>query len=1269
MKFLNDIQALQVSEDLSTEMALMLVDNVVKKRNLGNTYLKSVVLNLPNIFNPVTGTATPAANTLTYSLQNQTAKNFFAAPILSNGTPSFRPMTFADISDFYTAVDKSQLNYWTLSGANVYRSTGKVFVGSSGDYGLYNFQVTGDSYFAGGIMSSQGGTAALPKITLSGYTNTGIYTPAANSWGVSTNGVHALVVNASQFVGINNTNPLTRLHVTDSGAYHIRIERTGVGASLIGMSAQTSNSTGDMLFDMTQASQGYAFRTRNGANDILNSFSINRDGDVGIGTFIPLLTLDARVPSQYSRPSIGGVSADSTRWGYSLNPINASTSYDLVRSSNIGFRIAKETALGGGTFTTELSINTSGYVGIGINTITGSAGAYYLQVGGDIYGSTLTGSTVLLKTVNGVITRAVDGTDYYSPATISNANYWTLLSGNVYRATGYVGIGISNPESDLHLYSVAPILSVTSNNGGSGLRINILGSTAIAYRTQVNGVTIFQQDVSGSVGIAATSLLGVGFKNSRAITGGSSGYSYANISDGVIQSDVTGAAWYYRTQASTQSASFTMPSLLHFHAAQGTIGVGSSITTQAAFYADASLIGAFLNYGFWGNIASGANRWNLYMSGTALNYLAGDTLIGSNATAGSYKLQVFGQSYFRNLTTNGEIARFIDITDGSFMAPHNWGIAFNRSTSYLRPTTNDDKTLVIGSSDANLRWSNLYLGTVTLILPNYLNYKLLKTNTGGVLVEATATDVVALLGTGYYIQNQNTVTQSAVFWISGNGSAGSFTAKSSTPSTGNVSLIAGNITNSGYLEIRNTANLRLGYIGFSAVDLTYVAENSANHVFVGGEVIIGSSTVSGTKVLQVNGGIRQNDVISGLLYANAQGEFTTATAVNIAATLGAGNYIQNQYTAAQGANAWISGTFRSDNVIISSRKGYFGTYVGTEVQGLWSIGAAYLIDTTANNFGYHYGLVYSHTNAGTALPDGSTIKNAITGWGHQILFTNNGIVTSGISLTLGSTWQLGQAVFGNYAATLYGSTSYSFISPSGVSYLANNLTLGKTGTGGILRFIRPTDGVDAAAIGFIDNSTLNITSYGGSGIISFTTSSTEKARITANGKFLIGTVSENSFKVRIDAGSAANDGLHINGHLTVTGNAIIEGYFQGTTSDRRLKSDFKTISVIDKIDHIGVYSYRHKNFTTGRLIGSVAQELQKFFPELITTDSNGFLRVNEYGYSALSFQLCKEIVAEMRERDLAIWQQTDKHTAEIAKLKTEVRKLKTKVRQLSKHTR
>lgn len=109
----------------------------------------------------------------------------------------------------------------------------------------------------------------------------------------------------------------------------------------------------------------------------------------------------------------------------------------------------------------------------------------------------------------------------------------------------------------------------------------------------------------------------------KTVTGGTTAAGMVMTSE--VQSDVTSNAIGYRSQLATQAASFTVGSLFHFLASQGTIGSGSAVTSQYGFRANNTLTGATNNYGFSSDIASGTGRWNFYASGTAANYFEGIT--------------------------------------------------------------------------------------------------------------------------------------------------------------------------------------------------------------------------------------------------------------------------------------------------------------------------------------------------------------------------------------------------------------------------------------------------------------------------------------------------------------------------------------------------------------------------------------------------------------------------------------------------------------------
>ena len=102
--------------------------------------------------------------------------------------------------------------------------------------------------------------------------------------------------------------------------------------------------------------------------------------------------------------------------------------------------------------------------------------------------------------------------------------------------------------------------------------------------------------------------------------------------DGNVPSSTTSTARMFGTGAGTVAASFTLGGLQHFTAVQGTFGVGSTVTSQYGFLVDANMIGATNNYAFYGDIPAGSNRWNLFMGGTARNYLASGLEVAAGTT-------------------------------------------------------------------------------------------------------------------------------------------------------------------------------------------------------------------------------------------------------------------------------------------------------------------------------------------------------------------------------------------------------------------------------------------------------------------------------------------------------------------------------------------------------------------------------------------------------------------------------------------------------------
>jgi len=176
----------------------------------------------------------------------------------------------------------------------------------------------------------------------------------------------------------------------------------------------------------------------------------------------------------------------------------------------------------------------------------------------------------------------------------------------------YIGAGLTGSTNTYGVFSALASASGTWNL--------YLGGTADNY-------------MAGRLGIGTTSLAG-----SQVTIGGNSQVDstteYGVNNTQTVQSAVTSAYYGYRTGLGTQATTFTLSQLSNFIAQQGTFGSGSTVTTQAGFHVATNMTGATNNYGLYSNLALASGTFNLYIAGTASNYIAGSLGIGT-AVVGS----------------------------------------------------------------------------------------------------------------------------------------------------------------------------------------------------------------------------------------------------------------------------------------------------------------------------------------------------------------------------------------------------------------------------------------------------------------------------------------------------------------------------------------------------------------------------------------------------------------------------------------------------------
>ena len=117
---------------------------------------------------------------------------------------------------------------------------------------------------------------------------------------------------------------------------------------------------------------------------------------------------------------------------------------------------------------------------------------------------------------------------------------------------------------------------------------------------------------------------------------------------------------------------------------------------------------------------------------------------------------------------------------------------------------------------------------------------------------------------------------------------------------------------------------------------------------------------------------------------------------------------------------------------------------------------------------------------------------------------------------------------------------------------------------------------------------------------------------------------------------------------TGSGGAGCSIAWNGTScsSDIRLKKDIHPLDgALDKLLRVeGVSFVWKKDPEKKRNIGFIAQELEKVFPELVTTDANGYRQVNYANFVAVLANAVKEVYAKVTAHDTKL----AAHDAELA---------------------
>ena len=545
-------------------------------------------------------------------------------------------------------------------------TAGAVAVGNGTQYA---FTAAGS---AGQVLTSNGSTVPTWATVATGIGTTGYwgsFWDTSNQTAASTTVAYLITLNStdadSNGVSIVSSSRITFAY---AGAYNLQFS-----AQFVNTDSQIHNAQVWLRLngtDVTDSMGTVAIQQKHGGVDGVNIVSWNYVLKLSAGDYLQLVwnvdstqvslqTLPAGTsPTHPESPSVIVTATPVTEVGIGY--------YNLTSVSSVAI------ATGSKTFTTNLSnISTAFTVGTRVRVAYVTTPANYMEgvitsfsgttlvvnvdsIGGSGTYANWTVSVAGIQGSNGVTSFSGNSTGL-TPATATTgaitlagilvgANGGTGLSsftanGIVYAssssalATGsaltYDGDSVINGSagSGTNSYGFnvsSSLIGATNNYGFYG---NIASSTG-RWNLYMNGTA--NNYVAGALGIGTTSLTARRLVVAGSMTGATG--AFGALVSVTVQPDVTVNAVIVNSQAATAAnggTPYTIAALTCFNAAQGAFNADSTVTNQYGFSAAATIIGATNNYGFYGNIASAAGRWNLYMNGTAANYLAGNLLLGT----------------------------------------------------------------------------------------------------------------------------------------------------------------------------------------------------------------------------------------------------------------------------------------------------------------------------------------------------------------------------------------------------------------------------------------------------------------------------------------------------------------------------------------------------------------------------------------------------------------------------------------------------------------
>lgn len=635
------------------------------------------------------------------------------------------------------------------------------------------------------IASFGDGATATPSIAHKGDLNTGFWFPAADTIAASTAGIERVRIAPSGHMGVNTIpSPWVasvRAIQLGSGA-SIACWDGGNGNVTLGANLYDSggaviryiNSAAAGAFNIISGSFTWDTAAAGVAGDAITftrSMTLTAAGNLGIGTTAPAADAPLHIRSvaggikRVLLQNIATTAGTQSRYDLATGTANAFSIMSLTENGtgNVTFELSNGSGVNTGMFfssgttsapivfrqsTTErMRIDSSGYVLAGTSSAITGLVSRFTNAGTD--------ADTFYAAVRYVNSQAAPGVRFGKSRGATVGAHAALVSGDRFGevqmfgsdGTNFVEGGKIWGEVDgaVSLGVMPGRLTFYTTPAGTGtatekMRIDNAGNVGIGTATPSNLLS-----VQGSANFTGNVTLGDATTDTVTVNGYMSVGGTPTASQGlrVIPSALTGTLQFgsvlsltatsaatvgveaARVQAGTAAAAFTANYTAGLFVRDASLGAGSTITSNYGIYIDDKTVGT-TNYGLVSVVSSGTNKWNIYASGTANNYFAGNVGIGTATNLST--LTVNGSFASKSPSTVNAATYAVAATDGSL-----------RFT-----TTNCTVTL---PAAASFPGRILYLNTITAnsVVSASSNVIPLGSNTAGTAILAATLGKFAML--------------------------------------------------------------------------------------------------------------------------------------------------------------------------------------------------------------------------------------------------------------------------------------------------------------------------------------------------------------------------------------------------------------------------------------------------------------------------------------------------------------------------------------------